>query len=560
MHNISRRTFTATMAGTAAVAATGVLGMAQAEEPAAVPGWLGPEPATPDTFAAEYVCDVVVCGLGLAGVSATRAAVEAGATVVAIEKGTGFGLGSKDMCAIGSKTFVERFPEIEPYWADGEALLMNEVSKNCLYRNNAKLMRKWLEINGDNVDWYISAVPEDKLSIGTSANGNAVDPAAPCALTACSWPLPANFNPYEENLPCLPGSYNLGGAEAKAWLACNLDLAQEEAGEKLLVKRLTRAVKLVKENGRVTGVIATNEDGEYIKINALKGVVLGTGDFINNQEMIEALVPNIVAGGYEANGTMAYYRVPGPDGLNTDTGDGHKMAIWAGAKMQDYGCSMSHFGGGNNSSVWGTMPYLMLDLQGHRYMNEDVQGQQAAERMRELPGRCALQLFDSKWPEQLCDMPYGHGKFPNRTQADIDARLEAGTLYMADTLEELLDNFDVDVPEALKSIERYNELCHLGKDLDFAKTPKRMFALENPPYFASCMNRGDDLVTMSGINSDELCHALDPDYNPIPGLFVAGNVQGGRFASIYPEIALGISVAMAMAFGREAGTNAALEL
>ena len=235
------------------------------------------------------------------------------------------------------------------------------------------------------------------------------------------------------------------------------------------------------------------------------------------------------------------------------------MAVWAGGKMQEFGCSMSHLTS-NASSPFGTMPFLLLDAKGSRFMNEDVQGQQYAERVRQLPGMYAYQIYDASCFEQMADMPYGHGKNHLATQGDLDKRVEAGTSFVADTIEGLLAQLDIDADAALASIERYNELCAAGSDDDFGKTAKRMFAIETAPFYASIVKRGDDLVTMSGIICDENCRVLDENQDVIEGLYVAGNVQGGRFAVIYPETALGVSVAMALCFGREAGTNAARAL
>lgn len=556
--SMGRREF---VGATAALGVAGALsGVALADEAGekATPAddWLGEGPQMPEEFAQELECDVVVCGLGYAGVSAVRAAVEAGASVVAFEKGSDFGLGSHDCCALGSSLFEERFPEIGAYWEHGTELLVNEISKSCLYRNNAALAKKWLSINGENVDWFVGAAPADSVSYGTSENGNVIDEEADYTLIAGGWPIPSEYDPYAENMPCLPGSFKMDGARDKAFLAANLDLASEVAGDGLQVMRDTKMVRLIKEDGRVTGVVAVDADGNYIKATALKGVVLATGDFMNDRPMLEEFLPNVLIGGYEPNGDYNYYTTRDLDGNSCNTGDGHRAAVWAGAKMQDYGCSMSHLVA-SGCSPFGTVPFLLLNAKGERFMNEDVQGQQYAERVRQLPGQRAYQIFDSAWPEQMPYMPYGHGKNPNATQEDIDGRIEQGSTVTADTLEELFALIDIDAEAALASVERYNELCAAGSDVDFGKTPSRMFALENPPYYASVVGRGDDLVTMSGIESDECCHALDANHDAVPGLYVAGNVQGGRFANIYPEAALGISVAMALAFGREAGTNAA---
>ncbi len=562
---VSRRAFTgATAVGAAAIAAqlvspAGTAAQAIAEgasEETTDAGWLGEEPETPTEFSAEYDVDVVVVGLGHAGVAATRAAAEAGASVLAIEKGTDYGLGSKDCCAIGSKLFEERFPEIERYWKGAQSLLMNEISKGCLYRNDARILRKWMQINGENVDWYVSATPEESTSYGTSENGNAVDSKADYTLIAGGWPIPADYNPSAENMPCLPGSFKMGGGVNKGFLACNLDRAADAAGDRLTVLRDTRAIKLVREDGRIVGVIAQSADGGYVKANAASGVVLATGDFMNDEAMLAKFLPNVLSGGYVPNGDENWYMAKDADGNSTNTGDGHRMAVWAGARMQDYGCSMSHLTS-NACSPFGTVPFLLLDRNGRRFMNEDVQGQQYAERVRQLPGRVAYQVYDASCFDEMPAMPYGHGKNPNATQEALAERVKDGSTVKADTLQELFAQIDIDADAAARSVARYNELCAEGADEDFGKTATRMFAVETAPFYASRVKRGDDLVTMSGIVCDELCRAVDANEDPIPGLYVAGNVQGGRFAVIYPESALGVSVAMALSFGREAGSNAA---
>lgn len=65
---------------------------------------------------------------------------------------------------------------------------------------------------------------------------------------------------------------------------------------------------------------------------------------------------------------------------------------------------------------------------------------------------------------------------------------------------------------------------------------------------------------MDGLESDEDCHTYDIDRNVIPGLYVAGNVQGSRFAHQYPISMPGCSVGFALFYGYVAGKNAALEL
>lgn len=76
-------------------------------------------------------------------------------------------------------------------------------------------------------------------------------------------------------------------------------------------------------DGKVTGVIAKDESGKYIQFNASKGVILATGDYMNN----EAMVKQVGARTWTATTRKQYQK----------TGDGHIMAIDAGAKMENLG-------------------------------------------------------------------------------------------------------------------------------------------------------------------------------------------------------------------------------
>jgi len=119
---------------------------------------------------------------------------------------------------------------------------------------------------------------------------------------------------------------------------------------------------------------------------------------------------------------------------------------------------------------------------------------------------------------------------------------------------EALDN-------ALASIERYNELCKAGSDDDFGKPASRMFALENPPYYACQWGTTSMLVCVGGLESDENCHTFteedpaSPKRDIIKGLYVCGNVQGSRYAVEYPICMRGISHSLCVYYGYIAGKN-----
>ena len=106
-------------------------------------------------------------------------------------------------------------------------------------------------------------------------------------------------------------------------------------------------------------------------------------------------------------------------------------------------------------------------------------------------------------------------------------------------------------------MERYNELAEQGRDDDFGKRADRLYPIVEPPFYGTKMEGAFAFCMTHGVLADADCHALDEDHNIIPGLYVAGNTMGCRFAQDYPTTIMGASHGMAVTFGRLAGINAA---
>ena len=105
----------------------------------------------------------------------------------------------------------------------------------------------------------------------------------------------------------------------------------------------------------MTGVIAKDESGKYIQFNASKGVILATGDYMNNEAMVKRWCPDV--DGYDKK---QYQK----------TGDGHIMAIDAGAKMENLGhTKMMH---DFDSGLMYEEPFLYVNMEGKRFCNEDT--------------------------------------------------------------------------------------------------------------------------------------------------------------------------------------------
>jgi len=297
-----------------------------------------------------------------------------------------------------------------------------------------------------------------------------------------------------------------------------------------------RAKQLLRyRKGRVTGVIAQNEAGEYLQFNASKAVILCTGDYGNNAEMMARYCP------------QSSYLAPM---ITTSTGDGHLMAMWIGAVMEP---------GPHTPMIHGPVgpllssAFLQVNLLGERFQNEDVPIQSNMNAVERQPGRVAWQVFDSKYPEELPLHGIGLGKIIIATEK---IRKEvAKAALTADSIEELAARMKLPAETFKATVKRYNKLARLGKDLDFGKRPDRLSPIDRPPYYAG--RSGYSLLTvLGGLNINRKLQPLDKNWKVIPGIYLAGNTMGGRFSGDYPTMCPGLSHGMAIHFGRIAGLNA----
>ncbi len=526
--------------------------------------WLGAEPEIDDAnVESEEECDVVVVGLGNAGVMAYRSAAEQGANVVAIEKAESYTATGGAFALIGG-SMSERWNRAD---LDKEEVINRHMSE-CGYYVKRSIIRRYVYEVGDVFDWIIE--PLSDLYIADTARDDIPD-GHENNLIPDSYPLPDWYDYHDETCPTFPTSVGFGSLQ----IAHGEQIAAAEATGNAKAYYGHFAEKLIKDGGAIAGIYVRNaESGKYKKI-ACKSVVLATGDYSSDKTMLEAFAPETIK-----NEVPAMWIHTDVEGNNTNRGDGHRMGTWAGAAMQEHHAPMiHHMGGGADISgvgVMGINGYLNLNLDGQRFMNEDVPGQQVENQIEMQPQRTTYQFFDSAWPEQCGQFPPGHGNVNYCQSADeapknnpgatyntrslefIEECVAQGSCLKADSIDELLAQIDgMNVEAAKASIDHYNEICAAGIDTDFGKDSRRLWALENPPYYACAFKPAIMLVCVGGLESDEECHVYDSERNIIPGLYVAGNVQGNRFAVNYPISLKGLSVGMAQFYGYVAGKNAA---
>lgn len=536
--------------------------------------WLGTEPEIDESKVAKTVdVDVAVVGCGIAGVAACRSVAEDGGLVAAFEKADGPQCRSGEYAVINGR--VQAKWGRDTWTREQIDDIIDSHMVESTYRCKRSIMSKWAHNIGDAFDWWVEANPD--LYYAETTRSAIPDESADNFIIPIFYPLPEYYDWKQERFPCYPTSVEFK-PDQHVTIEANMQKAIDTGNVQTFYGCFVE--KLIMEDGRCVGLYARDAaTGEYIKCNASKGVILSTGDYSQNTKMLKHFCPEVIE-----NNIQCLFTNVDVEGNFTNQGDGIQLGMWAGAQVQQSHAPMiHHMGGGADLAgvgVMGNAGFLNLDLNGKRFMNEDLPGQQLENQIELQKNRESWQIFDSNWPEQLPYMPAAHGgacyyedyasedegpknntTYRNyKSPYQLEAAVADGRALKADTLEELVAKIYPDdtaaQQTALDSIQRYNELAKAGYDEDFHKPASRMWAVENGPFYADKFTTALLLVCIGGLESDEDCHTFDADRNVIPGLYVAGNIQGNRFATEYPIGLKGVSHSMAMYYGYVAGKNA----
>ncbi len=347
--------------------------------------------------------------------------------------------------------------------------------------------------------------------------------------------------------------------------------AEQEFAGRFKVYYKTPGVQVIKENGKVTGVVGKLADGSYVKFNANKAVILATGDYQNNASMVQHWCPDVADFDKKQYGK---------------TGDGHVMAVTAGAVMEKLGhTKMLH---DFDAGLMYEEPFLYVNMKGERFCNEfvgfvymnDIMVHQdlykgGANIQDPEKGSRGLycQVYDSTYMEHesvsgLVPPTVMEKYMPEISDeeyaASHDGAKRSGVFshlidtYRADTLDELADKLGIEDKAAfLASVKRYNELCKSGVDEDFGKDAKWMNPIETGPFYGIRRHLRISALC-SGVYTNENGQALDSNKQPIDGLYCVGNL-GGQFygGADYPFHATGLSLGRCYTFGRLAGKHVA---
>ncbi|MEA2991105.1 MAG: tricarballylate dehydrogenase [Alphaproteobacteria bacterium] len=326
--------------------------------------------------------------------------------------------------------------------------------------------------------------------------------------------------------------------------------AAKKRGIKISYK--TRALSLLHKGSGIEGV-RIRRDGKEEELRA-KSVVLASGGFEANPEW------------------RTRYLGPGWDlakvrGTRFNVGDGIRMALDIGASPCGNWSGCHAVGWERNAPEFGDLavgdqfqkhsyPFaIMVNATGKRFVDEgaDFRNYTYAKYGRiilEQPGQFAWQIFDQK---------------VKHLQRD-EYKIRQITKVTANTIEELASKLDgVDAAQFVKTIAEYNAAVRAdipfnpnikdGRKTEGLAINKNNWAntIDQPPYEGYAVTCGITF-TFGGLRITTNGEVLNTDYEPISGLYAAGELVGGLFYFNYPG---GTGLTSGSVFGRIAGTSAA---
>lgn len=514
----------------------------------------------------ELETQVLVIGMGGGGTYTALRAAEEGADVLVIEKQGRYG----GTTALTSEIQSINPPRVKEIYNNGEDF----TDADAMYQawteyteGDAKqeMLDLYFENSGPAFDWLAldhgakfdfdpkpGFTPADwyKVKFQWYPNIPAEHPEAP-THGYNKREIASYFDKLVEDYTNLGGKYML----------------ETEAYE--LITDETDTVVGAKAKNRVTGIEYT------IKADA---VVIATGGFLGNREMTNKYLSDEY---FPLKGAWKIYGSYGNDGKMIQSAFDIGAAPYnigmapevhmSGSDMfipHSYGFPINKVEGQTSfntgkQSVWSvadlpmflgiTPNSLAVDMQGERFTAETG----VAMLDPWLAGPNFYSIWSSDQINDLRDNGFKHflggvssgflgytGEIPVNTPLPetydvLDAGIEMGFIFKADTIEELAEAIDIDSSALKNTVENYNNYCANGKDEQFNKDAQFLEAIGEGPYYAVKM-ASYSYNTCAGLDVNTSLQVLNTSGEPIEGLFCVGSdCAGVLFTEKKPYVTYG---------------------
>lgn len=463
--------------------------------------------------------DVVVVGFGAAGAAAAYEAASAGARVTILDTSAS---GGGDTAISGGYIFMGGGTGLQRAagYQETPAQMLQVVRAMGGEGADPELIQVWCERGAELYDWLTRVAGLQYAPESLSFSG--------MEQHAEFRPLAPNGNPIPHCHLALGGAPRQGGA----FLFQKLSAAVLAKGP--ILKGQTKATRLVQNpvTKEVLGVAARAVDatGKFVPhapeqfFKARRGVIITTGGFSANREMMARHNPNL----------LSFYHW----GQANADGTGIQMAQESGADLR-------------LMKTWWNMAFaavapttaksIIVTPQGIRFVAEDANfywlGYHLVAR-----NPIAYSIYD---------------------QSVLGGASPAPGTLSGNSIDELVDVINATdgvemSAEALRAtMDAYNVLAtEQGADPVFRKGPEFVVPLVNPPYYATKIAAADTMgTTGGGLRVNTKSEVLDPAGEPIPGLYAAGTCCNLTMSERYTGS--GTAIAGALVFGRIAGQRAA---
>lgn len=343
-------------------------------------------------------------------------------------------------------------------------------------------------------------------------------------------------------------SYPVALGEA---LIARLRLSLAEANGELWLS--TAFKDFIMGKGRVIGIIV-ERDGQELKIEAKKGVVLSSGGFSHNQTLREKYLPSPTNAAWTSS----------PEG---QTGDILEPGVKIGATLDLM------------DKVWGAPsvidpqghPFflvadrgvpnmIVVDSAGQRFVNEAAPYHEFVDTMykhQEVTQQAVPSwiLIDASAKSRYIFT----GLFPG--QAFPKSWFEHGVAKSAETIEELAKQMEVPAENLVATVNRFNDFARNGHDDDFYRGDSaydnyygdptlpnpNLAEIKKAPFYALRLYPGD-IGTKGGLVVDEYARVIKENGEPIEGLYASGNCSASIMGETYPGPGATIGPGMTLSF------------
>lgn len=246
----------------------------------------------------------------------------------------------------------------------------------------------------------------------------------------------------------------------------------------------------------------------YTDIKAKK-ILLATGDFVANQEMIARFLPS-----WSTIPCITY----------TSMGEGIQMALPLGASLERMDDPVNFTAENPNIVVWGGYESIIhVDPKGKRFVKETDMH------------HVAVALVDNGFYHWYAIFDEQTAKGYNAHSIKKISKL--GIISKADQIEDLADKIGVPPSNLSETLKHYNQMMEAGKDTQFNR--KRHLRPLNPPFYAA-FTRAVRYKTNGGLQINQHCQVIDVTGMPIHDLYAAGSVTGSTTPNVMDACGIGM--------------------